>query len=124
MHFWFSFFFDLYQPLAFPMAFCSVNWTVLVAIFCTSGVDALFYYMGLIIAGYFKVLQMRMESLHEFNRRNLKDLVCQHIEIIKLAKLLPKCFSVVFYGQFLYSASMISFLGFQIATVSYRISFP
>lgn len=61
-----------------------------------------------------------MESLHEINRKNIEDLVSQHIEMIKLAKLLPKYFTVVFFGQFLYSASMISFLGFQIATVSNR----
>lgn len=100
------------------MVFCSMNWAITIVVFCTSGVDGLFYYMGLIISGYFKVLQKRMEALDEINAKNIEDLICKHNEIIKSAKFLPKCYTVVFFGQFLYSASMMSFLGFQLATVS------
>lgn len=113
--FFFSFFFDLTQPIVFPAVFFSISWSILVVVCSSTGVDCVFCTLGFLIVGYLEVLQSRAKLMK--NAESLKYIVQNHIEIMTNTKQLYVCYSVLLMVQFIYSIIMITFLGYLIVSV-------
>jgi hypothetical protein len=91
-------------------------------IFGFAGFDGLFYAVGCTISGHFKILQQRIRNM-KFNdskekiSEEFEKLIQYQNEIFKYCSELRNTYAVSLISMFMFSCTMMCFLGFQVVTV-------